>query len=587
MKQFQFVYKTDETFRAELAHIRQWREAHPSHTTLFRIYSEDMDLAHIGHVCELLDADMPDALYLGCTTQGNILDGAISTSNIILTCTVFEYETTRVQLLQLPFTAADVPETVGALRAYCEANPWVSCVELYATVLGMSVREFRREMDCLRSDIQIFGGGACNPDANDFTTYVFSKGNGISDHGVVFLLFGGSDFHVFSTYVSGWKPLRRKFHITRASGRILTELDGEPAFQVYQRFLRIDPGGKFVSNTLEFPLLMNDHGIDVLRCPLMVNEDNSLLLTAEVTEAADLRLAYGDPQTILSSILHDGQKIADFRPEVIQTFSCAARRAFWSDDNISNETLPLCDVAPVSGYYTGGEFLRIGSDLFHFNITLVFAAMREGDGSNRQTVNLSAAQPDEETSRMSLIRHFVSVIEAYTSECEALREKLTVTSITDGLTGLYNRAEIERRIRAAVEAKTDFTDDLSILMLDIDDFKKINDVCGHQEGDRVILAIADVLRQVLSDLPSASIGRWGGEEFMVLLPDCPVEQAAALAEQIREAFAAVRYELAAPQSVSIGVTRARSGDNADSLYVCVDRALYAAKAGGKNRVIRQ
>ena len=121
-------------------------------------------------------------------------------------------------------------------------------------------------------------------------------------------------------------------------------------------------------------------------------------------------------------------------------------------------------------------------------------------------------------------------------------------------------------------------------MLDIDDFKKTNDAHGHQEGDKVIIALADVLRQV-TDGTSASLGRWGGEEFMVLLPGSTVGEAAALAEKIRVEYAAVSFELADHQTVSIGVVQAKDGEDADSFYNRVDKALYMAKANGKNQVV--
>lgn len=96
MKQFQIAYRNDESFQQELDQIQQWRGANASYTTLFRIYSDDMDLAHIKHVCDILDEKVPDALYLGCTSHANILDGALAKTNIIVTCTIYEYETTQV-----------------------------------------------------------------------------------------------------------------------------------------------------------------------------------------------------------------------------------------------------------------------------------------------------------------------------------------------------------------------------------------------------------------------------------------------------------------------------------------------------------
>ena len=593
MKQFQIAYKNDESLLKELEGIKRWCAENPSYTTLFRVYSDDVDVEHIKHVCDMLDEHMPDALYLGCTSHANLLDGALSKANIIMSCTVFEYETTQVKLLQFPFTDDHAKDAASALKAYCEENPWVSSVELHATMLGMSVREFCEEMSSLRSDIQVFGGGAYNPNMDDAVTYVFSKGNGFSERGIVFLLLGGSDFHIYSTYIAGWKPLTRQFKVTKATGATLNELDGEPAFNVYQRFLNISKSENLISNTLEFPLFMDYKGLDVLRCPLGMTDDGALIMATEVPEGTGVRISFGDPETILQSVRHDGQNVANFQPQAIQTFSCAARKAFWGDENVSDETSVFNGVAPTSGLYVSGEFMRIDGEVRNFNITLVFAAMREGEPKSDEIVNIWDVRMDsiESEERIPLIRRFVSFIEATTKELEEsnrkleeFNRKLVQTSITDGLTGLYNRAEIERGITSSL--KMEGKNSLSLIMLDIDNFKKVNDIYGHREGDHVIIALADVLRNVSSDVEGAYSGRWGGEEFMVLLQHRGIDEAAVLAERIRTEFASISYELAGCQTVSIGVSQARDGETSDSLCSRVDKALYMAKANGKNQVVR-
>ena len=593
MKQFQIAYNNDEALRKELEAIKRWCAENPSYTTLFRIYSADMDLDHIRHVCDILDEDMPEALYLGCTSHANLLDGALSKAEIILSCTVFEYETTQVKVLQLPFLEEDAIETVRVLKEYCDANPWVSAVEMHAAMLGMSVRVFCEEMSTLREDIQIFGGGAYNPEMDDTTNFVFSKGNGLSAHNIVFLLIGGSSLHTYSTYIAGWKPLTKKFKVTKAEGAILSEIDGEPAFNIYQRFLNITKNNNLISNTLEFPLYMDYKGVPVLRCPLGVNDEGALVMATETPEGSEVRIAYGNPETILSNIRHDGQNIARFRPEVIQTFSCAARRAFWGDENVSDETNILNGIAATSGFYTSGEFLRTDGALRNFNITLVIAAMREGEPDNSEIVNIYDTKFEniESAERIPLIRRFVSFIEATTmelekanKELEEVNKKLALTSITDGLTALYNRTEIERGIRSSLRMHN--ADGLSLIMLDLDNFKQVNDTYGHKEGDNVIIALSDVLRSVLSDVDSAYIGRWGGEEFMVLLPNNNVDEAAEIAEKIRKEFSSVSYEFAGCQTVSLGVVQAKEGESADMLCSRVDKALYMAKTNGKNQVVK-
>ncbi len=589
MKQFQILYKDDEGLLEKLKEIKEWRTSHSGYVTIFRIYSEDMELEHIRHICDCLDDEMPDALYLGCTANANIIDGALSDAKIILTCTIFEYETTQAKILQLPFTEENAAQDVAALKKHCDANPWVHAVEMHATIMDMSMMEFCKEMSRLREDIQVFGGGAFNPDMDDERALVFSKGNGFLEHGIIFLLLGGNDFHTYSTFISGWKPLKRKFRVTKADREILYELDGKPALDVYRKFLNINKNEKFFSNTLEFPLFLEHGDVDILRCPLAVNDDDSLVMSSDVQEDAVVRLAYGDPETILASIREDGQKIADFGPEVIQTFSCAARKAFWGDEHISDETILFNSVAPTTGFYTHGEFLRMKGDMLNFNVTLVLVAMREGDlPETGKTVNIAKAQIDNDNNeKIPIIRRFVSFIEASTAELEEMNQRLALNSITDGLTRLYNRAEIERRIRSALDKRTyqGTSNDISLIMLDIDNFKKVNDIYGHQEGDCVIQALSDVLRNTTTGLDSCFLGRWGGEEFMILLSDSNADDAVMLAEKIRMKFASVSYKAAGCQTVSIGVTQAKE-ETADALYNRVDKALYMAKAAGKNQVVR-
>ena len=595
MKQFQFTYTGDEALFRELEKIGQWRRDNAAHITLWRVYSIETEVARVEHIRDLIRQEMPDALYLGCSTGGNITEGALSSAGTILTCTLFERETTRAELLQLTFSEENVSETVGALKAYCSANPWVRCVELHATMMGMAIQEFCDEMSTLPEGIQIVGGGACNEDPYNSTTFVFSSVGDFANHGIVFLLLGGEDFHAYSTYISGWKSLKRRFKITKANRQLLIELDGEPAFNIYKRFLSVQNGDDFINSTSEFPLMMISDDVEVLRSPLTVNDDGTIVMITDVEEGMDMRLAYGDPQTILSSVARDGKTIADFRPDTIQTFSCVGRRIFWGSENVSNEMTPFQGIAPTAGFFSGSEFLRIGGTLHCFNMTLVFAAMREGDPVDTGAgCVFDDSHHGADSERMSLIRRFVSFIEASAAEFEEANEKLSemnrqlaIASITDGLTKLYNREEIERRIRGAVEDAThNGWQAMSLIMLDIDNFKRVNDVYGHKEGDRVIIALSDVLRNVIGGIEASAIGRWGGEEFMVMLPNVRMDDAVVLAEQIRTQFADVTYETAGCQTVSLGVTQARDGETADALYTRVDKALYIAKYKGRNRTVK-
>ena len=171
-------------------------------------------------------------------------------------------------------------------------------------------------------------------------------------------------------------------------------------------------------------------------------------------------------------------------------------------------------------------------------------------------------------------------VERYHSELRKANERLRELSLTDPLTGCWNRRAFEERLASEFATCKRHGGVLSILMLDIDNFKKINDQYGHETGDQVICRVAKVLKDGARG--SDMVCRYGGEEFAVLLPRTPREGAAMIAERLRAAVGA-KWD-GTPVTVSIGI--GNLSENCDSATVVrhADEALYAAKAAGKNRV---
>jgi diguanylate cyclase len=168
-------------------------------------------------------------------------------------------------------------------------------------------------------------------------------------------------------------------------------------------------------------------------------------------------------------------------------------------------------------------------------------------------------------------------------------ENVRSDSERDALTGVQNRRSFDRRLSEQVEKNTVAAQTLAVLMLDIDDFKRINDTHGHLTGDSVLVAVANKCRQAVRG--EDVVARYGGEEFAILLPGATLRNAEKKARQICQAIASTRYLLEGvepPQhlslTVSIGVTALRKGDSVGSLMARADKALYQAKGSGKNRV---
>ena len=158
---------------------------------------------------------------------------------------------------------------------------------------------------------------------------------------------------------------------------------------------------------------------------------------------------------------------------------------------------------------------------------------------------------------------------------------------TDPLSGLFNRREFQHRLDTEIERARRYGRPLSLLMLDIDHFKAVNDTYGHPAGDEVLRTLAGLIRHVLR--PVDQPARYGGEEFAVILPETPVAETCVLAERLRSAIAAAPFALGTGAmlcvTVSIGVAGCpEDADAGSALVAAADRALYAAKSAGRNCV---
>lgn len=169
------------------------------------------------------------------------------------------------------------------------------------------------------------------------------------------------------------------------------------------------------------------------------------------------------------------------------------------------------------------------------------------------------------------------------TELASEREKAEVLSLHDTLTGLFNRRAIQPMIVYEMNRKKRFGSPVSLLILDIDHFKKVNDTYGHDVGDIVLKKIAQTLHDYRrsTDLPS----RWGGEEFLILLADTDESQAILIADKMRTACSSLVFDECESITVSIGVAEVQHDENFDSWFRRADAALYTAKNSGRNKII--
>ncbi len=166
------------------------------------------------------------------------------------------------------------------------------------------------------------------------------------------------------------------------------------------------------------------------------------------------------------------------------------------------------------------------------------------------------------------------------TEKKELEKKLHEAAITDYLTGLYNRRFLEQILQREKAIADRYGLPFSLILSDLDNFKIINDIYGHQVGDKILVEIAKLLRNNLR--ATDILGRWGGEEFLIILPNTDIKKALRVAEKLKELLCYLKVPPVEGVTASFGVSEYQKGETYEETIKRADLALYKAKAEGKN-----
>lgn len=578
MKQFLYEISNERKNDNVFTDARKFAGDHPDWQILAHIYYGCPQLDKAMEMVSYLKELFPGIIVAGASSCGEIKDGHLTDRSIQLTLSFFE--NTKIETIIYDCRDKSEYDNGILMKEKVDSVADVKAVEvLFPAHVGLHVQKFFDALEQCDESIAVFGAAAGKYEY-DSDTFVFNE-EGISVYGILGVIYSGEDFHINISYALGWKELGHSMTVTKVDSDRLYELDGEPAFNVYKKYLKIQNDSSFSRNALEFPLMLKEHGVDVARIPLKCTKDGTLILGGEIRDGDTVRLGYGDPGAILDNVYEAQDRIRLFQPQGILLYSCMTRKSFWGDD-IDIEISPFDKVAHTSGFYTFGEYLRIGSKIFVHNATLIAIGMREKSPVGIPVMALPRIEEKKMSGEISMLERLVSFIQATTGELEKLNHSLAKKALTDDLTRMYNRRRIEEVMEDFVAESKIEKDPIFVFLLDIDYFKQVNDNYGHDIGDMVLRKVAEVLKDHMHE--DCLSGRWGGEEFMIVARHITRTMALDLAETLRKDISAVSYEPVPKLTVSIGIVEMILTDTVLDLYRRVDKALYHAKKAGRDCV---
>ncbi|MBA1421193.1 MAG: EAL domain-containing protein [Epsilonproteobacteria bacterium] len=673
-----------------------------SDTLLIQVFTGINDKKYIQEVLENIISFLPNAIIIGSTTDGEIMNGQVSTHKTIISFTEFEYTRLTVASTQ----HQENGYYSGKYLAQTLIEDDTKLLIAFADGLHSNGEAFLEGINAIDKSI-IVAGGLAGDNATFRKTYVFTK-NFISDNGAVCVALHSRQLDVKNDYSFSWRRIGKALTLTHVEANRVYTIDNRTAVETYIHYLGEEMAKGLPAIGIEFPLIMKEEGIDVARAVLIKHDDGSLSFAGNLKEGDKVQLGYGDPVDILERSKDVWQHMKAHVPEAIFVYSCMARRHFMPED-IDKETLPLQELAPTVGFYTYGEFFSaekkkllnqtmtmislrekkrvqtediemhqesqlVGTSvnaLIHLANTTANEAMEEEilrkekdtfellfnkspDGIllidydtffqvNQQIVDLFEYKSKEAFLTASIRRIFPilqpdgssSLEKMYRMRDQSLKEKKEVqgewllkkenqtlfwaevifTSIVlngremiylvcrdisdrkemefelsrqknilyyqahhDMLTGLPNRTLFVKELKESLSTMQD-DEELALLFIDLDRFKKINDSLGHAIGDKVLTVIGERLKNIIKDDNIAA--RLGGDEFLVMLNH--IRQHNDILQHIEEILQVIEEPVYIDHytlytSASIWISRAPiDGHDADNLVKFADTAMYQAK----------
>ncbi len=481
---------------------------------LFTISSTVFNETSLGNIIYMITSTFPGCQLVCNSSAGNISEFDYF-SGINITATIFENISSVFEVRQYEMNNMLSEDIGNQILDFVQLNPWVKAIELHSTLNDTKTAGVCDSLSSLPAHIQVFGGVACSENLNSKASFVSNQDNQFSNDALIAVYYGGDDLNIASYKISGWRPIKKVFTVTKSDGNAIQMIDNKPAFDIYKRYLNLENDDNLFANVLEFPLFCEYQGNLSIRDPLYADENGAIYMSNNVAEGTKICLSYGEPSMIISDIKDMCDIAKSFTPDVIMITSCLARDLFWQTKDYVSELQPFEKIAPCRGYLSHGEFLRENGIVNQHNTILSIGLFREGPVKDIQydetIIEMSSSVP--------LVSRLGTFISRVTEELEStyvqisdMNAQLEQIATTDALTGTGNRYMFDQCVNKTVGDDTDRT--AYLLMFDVNGLKFVNDTFGHSEGDVLIKAAANAITTVFAS--KGSCFRIGGDEFAVV-----------------------------------------------------------------------
>lgn len=576
--------------KSDLFEIQQRFKNHPSEQTLIQVFSGHIEKAEIEQLLQDLKDVFQGTPIIGTTTAGEILDGRVTENTVVVNFCFFDstiVRTTFVDRYDDLWTAGKtlardlvtVPKALILMGCGLKAGRTIDATPLLAALY----EEFPQA---------VIAGAQAGDNGHGVISHVFTE-NGILDYGAVAASLSGEALSVHNSYNLSWVPIGKKLTITKASGSRVYSIDHRSPLDLYNHYLGPEVVEGLPLAAADFPLVIERDGIPMAIHATGVNEDGSFDYIHSFHPGEQVQFGFCHSGLLAMAAKQTFDQLSVHPTQVAFIYSCVSRKWILGQD-INVELAPISNLATTAGFFAYGEYFThsIGKCLF-FSQTMTVLTLAELDGiePSALTQELKPLITAEESKQLKTLRVLHRLVETSANEIETINHKLSEMAHEDGLTGLFNRRHFDRQFPAEFKRAQRSGEPLSLILIDVDAFKLYNDTYGHVQGDSCLRAVAAVLKEI-PQRPSDFVSRYGGEEFICILPNTNFEGAMLVAEKIRQGVSQllIPHPTSAVSNyltVSLGVQtveKVTEQRTPEAIVMLCDEQLYVAKMNGRNRI---
>jgi len=485
---------------------------------LIQIFTSEANQDFILSLQDFFVKELKNSVLIGATTDGEIMNGKVSTEKTVINFSIFK--DTKIRSGE----QSKVENELSSYNAGLELTKKLTTTDaklmiLFADGLNMNGEEFLNGCQSVNNNI-IVAGGLAGDNGEFKESYVFTKDEIISN-GAVGVSLSSKDLNVSNGLNFSWHSIGKEFTVTKSDKNVVYMLDDSiTPYDLYKKYLGEDIAKQLPSIGIEFPFILHRNGENIARAVISKNDDGSLKFAGNIEEGDKVKFGIGDAKSIINDSLNLYNNLSTNHYGAIFCYSCMARRRFLQD-SIELETKPFQSIAPTAGFFTYGEFFSYHGEYMLLNETLTVLAVAEESIGDSKKKYYPAKAMEKKSSTIEALSHLTNKIsneltvlnrtleekvEEKTEDLKQNIELLYKRHYFDSLTELQNRNFLLEQLK--VYEKPGF------LLIDINEFKNINDLYGIEIGDMVLQKFANILRNIADK--TCKVFRLSADEFIFL-----------------------------------------------------------------------